>query len=272
MAKSPKTPPQTLPEVIEDDGKDAIFREVDEELRREQMAKIWEQYGTYILGAAALIVIGVGGWKWQEGRRIQQIEAASIRYDAAGQLATDGKADEAQAALAAMAKTGPDGYATLARLRLAAAAVNAGKTDEAVAAYEGVATARGADPLLADYARLQIASLKLDTADWTETQNRLIALTDNANPWRYAARELMGVAAYKAGRFDDAKTFLESLLADRKAPQTISERARIVMGTIVSAELAKPAAIVPPNSAVKAPLTSPANAAKTEPAQADPKK
>jgi Tetratricopeptide repeat-like domain len=87
---------------IEDDGKDAIFREVDEELRREQMAKIWEQYGTYILGAAALIIVGVGGWKWLEARRLSQIEAASIRYDAASQLAVTGKADEAQAALAVM--------------------------------------------------------------------------------------------------------------------------------------------------------------------------
>jgi hypothetical protein len=121
---------------------------------------------------------------------------------------------------------------------------------------------------------LQIASLKLDKADWTESQNRLIALTDNANPWRYAARELMGMAAFKAGRFDDAKKFLETLLADRKAPASIAERARIIMGTIVSAELS-PAAAVPPNSATKADSGAssiPANAATTEPAKADPKK
>jgi hypothetical protein len=268
MAKSPNTP------IIEDDGKDAVFREVDEELRREQMAKIWQQYGTYILGVAALIVVAVGGWKWLEARRISQIETASLNYDAANQLSTDGKADEAQAALAAIAKSGPDGYATLAKLRLASAAVTAGKTDEAVAAYEALAANRSGDPILTDFAKLQIASLKLDKADWTETQNRLIALTDNANPWRYAARELMGLAAFKAGRFDDARKFLETLIADRKAPAAIVERARIIMGTIVSAELS-PAATVPPNSAPKADGSAssvPADAAKTEPAKAEPKK
>jgi hypothetical protein len=269
MAKAPNTPTEVI-----DDGKDAIFREVDEELRREQMAKIWQQYGTYILGVAALIVVGVGGWKWLEGRSIAQIEASSVKYDAANQLAADGKADDAQAALNAIAKTGPDGYGLLAKLRLAALAVNAGKTDDAVAAYEGIAANKSGDPILTDYAKLQIASLKLDKADWTESQNRLIALTDNANPWRYAARELMGMAAFKAGRFDDAKKFLETLLADRKAPASIAERARIIMGTIVSAELS-PAAAVPPNSATKADSGAssvPANAATTEPAKADPKK
>jgi hypothetical protein len=268
MAKTPNTP------MIDDDGKDAVFREVDEELRREQMAKIWQQYGTYILGVAALIVVGVGGWKWLESRRIAQIEAASVKYDAANQLAANGKADDAQAALTAIAKSGADGYGLLAKLRLAAVAVNAGKTDAAVAAYEGIAANKSGDPILTDYAKLQIASLKLDKADWTESQNRLIALTDNANPWRYAARELMGVAAFKAGRFDDAKKFLETLIADRKAPASIVERARIIMGTIVSAELS-PAAAVPPNSAAKADGGSasvPANAATPEPAKADPKK
>jgi hypothetical protein len=266
MAKTPSTPV-----TIEDDGKDAVFREVDEELRREQMAKIWQQYGTYILGVAGLIIVGVGGWKWMESRRVAQIEAASIKYDAANQLAAEGKADDAQAALTAIAKSGTDGYGLLAKLRLAAVAVNAGKTDDAVAAYQGIAADTNGDPILIDYAKLQIASLKLDKADWTETQNRLIALTDNANPWRYAARELMGLAAFKAGRFDDAKKFLETLIADRKVPASIVERARIIMGTIVSAELSS-AAAVPPNSAAKAESSSPADAAKTEPAKADPKK
>jgi hypothetical protein len=269
MAKSPITQADDA-----ETGKDAIFREVDEELRREQLQKIWEQYGTYILGAAALIVVGVGGFKWLEARRIAQVEAASVRYDAAGQLAVDGKTVDAQAALAAIAKTGPAGYATLAKLRLAAVAVNAGKPDEAVIAYEAVAADRASDPILADYARLQISSLKLDRADWTESQNRLIALTDNTNPWRFAARELMGVAAVKAGRFDDARKYLELLISDRKVPPSIAERAKIIMGTIVAAELAKaaPAATVPPNSPAKAPEPVPADAAKTEPVKTEPKK
>jgi hypothetical protein len=269
MAKAPNTPTAAI-----DDGKDAIFREVDEELRREQLAKIWQQYGTYILGAAALIVVGVGGWKWLEARRIAQIETASMQYDAANLLATDGKPDAAHTALTAIAKSGPDGYAMLAKLRLAATAVSGGRAEEAIAAYEAVAASRGGDTILTDYAKLQIASLKLDNADWTESQNRLIALTDNANPWRYAARELMGLAAFKANRFDDARKFLELLIADRKAPASIVERARIIMGTIVSAELS-PAATVPPNSGAKAegsPPSVPADAAKTEPAKADPKK
>ena len=34
-----------------------IFREVDEDLRREQYKKLWERFGSYVIGLAVLIVV-----------------------------------------------------------------------------------------------------------------------------------------------------------------------------------------------------------------------
>ena len=49
---------------------DGLLREVEEELRRERLEKIWKQYGTYIIAAAAAIVFGVLGFKYWESYRI----------------------------------------------------------------------------------------------------------------------------------------------------------------------------------------------------------
>ncbi len=236
---------------------DTIFREVDEELRREQLAKLWQAYGTYMIGAAFAIVVGVGGYQYYLHRNARAIEATGARYDAAAQLITAGKTDDARGALEDIAKDGPDGYATLARLRLAAAAAKAGKIDDAVVQYEALAKDGGADQVLRDFARLQTASLKLDTADWTEMQNRLIELCDNANAWRYSARELMGLAALKAGRLDEARKYMELLLGERNVPPSIVERAKVAMASIVAAELAAAAPPVPAKA--------------VEPAKAEPK-
>ena len=49
-----------------------IFREVDEEVRREQLKKLWDQYGNYLVALAVLIVVGIGGWRaydWWETRK-----------------------------------------------------------------------------------------------------------------------------------------------------------------------------------------------------------
>jgi len=38
-----------------------IFREIDEELKQDQLKKLWKRYGTYIVGLLVLIIAGVGG-------------------------------------------------------------------------------------------------------------------------------------------------------------------------------------------------------------------
>jgi hypothetical protein len=231
----------------------SLFREIDEEMRREQILKIWKRYGTYIVAVAAAIPLGVGGYQLYLQQKQASIEASGAAYDAAAQLLAGGKSDEARAALEKIAKGGPAGYATLAQLRIAAAAAKAGKTSDAIAAYETIGKDRSGDKLLADFARLQAANLRLDQADWTEMQNRLIELTDNANPWRFQARELMGLAAFKYGQLEQARKYYTLLLGQTKVPPSIQERVNVMMAAITAAELSTGAAPVTKTETPKAP-------------------
>ena len=40
-----------------------IFREVDEDIRRDQIKKLWDRFGPYVLGLALLIVLGTAGYR-----------------------------------------------------------------------------------------------------------------------------------------------------------------------------------------------------------------
>jgi hypothetical protein len=218
--------------------KDMLAREIDEELRREQLLKIWEKYGTYILLAALVVVIGVGGYKYNEYRRTQESEATGDRFVFAIRDAAVKKTAEAQKAFEGMVSTGPAGYATLARLRLANAERAAGNTAKAAAAYDAIAKDANVDPLLADFAKLQGAMLRLDTASFTDIKNRLNPLTSEKNAWRYSARELVGLAAFKAGRLGEARTTFQRLLTDRTTPPGVTERARVMLAVVTEAEAA----------------------------------
>jgi hypothetical protein len=229
------------------DQRDSLAREIDEELRREQLLKMWEQYGTYFIAAAVLIIAGIGGFKYYEHRRIEAAEAAGARFTAA---ARGDKKAEAQKALEEVASTAPAGYSALARLRLAAADREAGKTEQAATAFEAIAKQSGLDPLLADYAQLQAAMLRLDSSSWTEMQNRLNDLAADSNSWRFSARELLGLAAQKAGKTDEARTQFQRLLSDRNTPPSIGGRARVMMAMLTEAELAN---APPPAAATAAP-------------------
>ena len=130
------------------DQNESLSREIDEELRREQIAKLWEQYGVYAIAAAAALVIGVGGWKWLEHSRLTTAQALGLRYEVAQTLAEEGKADDARVAFEAIAKEQPTGYQALAQLRVAGAMAKAGKKAEAVAAYDALATENASIPLI----------------------------------------------------------------------------------------------------------------------------
>ena len=97
-----------------------IFQEVDEEVRREQLKKLWDRYGNYAVAAVVLVVVIIAAWRgyqWWEAKKAAESGAA---FEAAVTLAEGGKHADAEAAFAKIVADGTSGYRHLARLREAA--------------------------------------------------------------------------------------------------------------------------------------------------------
>ena len=137
---------------------DSFLREVDEDVRRDQLLRLWQQYGIYLTAVVVAAFLGVIGYQWSESRRAAQAEKVGASYEAATRLAAENKSDEALAAFTAIAKDAPAGYQAVARLRVASAHAKAGRVVEALAAYEVLAKDGSTDELLRDFATLQAAS------------------------------------------------------------------------------------------------------------------
>ncbi|WP_072395710.1 tetratricopeptide repeat protein [Hyphomicrobium sp. CS1GBMeth3] len=245
------------------DKNDALFREVNEELRREQFAKLWERYGTYIILAAVAVIAAVVGSQLWDAHRAANANAAGAEFEAANALLDSGKTEDAAKAFGELVQSGPQGYASLAALSQAGAYLKLDKRTEALAVFDKLAEDASADRLLANFARLQAASLRLGEADFTEMQNRLTPLISDDSPWRFTARELLGTAALKAGNIDEARKTLAPLLADSGLGQAASERVHRLMAKIATAEL---------GASDKAPAAEPAPAAPEAGAKPDAEK
>lgn len=237
---------------------DDLLRQVEEELRRERLEKIWKQYGTFILAGALLIVVGVAGYKIWEGRRAAAAEASGARYEEALVLLNDKKDGSAEKEFEKLAADGVGGYRALSQLQLAGLQAKQGKKAEALATYDALAASSNGDIMLREFARLQAAGLRIGEADFTEIENRLTPLMADTSPWRFSARELLGLAAFKAGKTAEARTILTPLFVDQQTPQSVTERAQIVMAEIAAGEIAKKAGETP---APSPDVTPPANAA-----------
>ncbi|KAB2873470.1 MAG: tetratricopeptide repeat protein, partial [Bauldia sp.] len=190
-----------------------IFREVDEDLRRERYKKLWDRYGSYVIGLAVLIVVATAGYRGWEYWQNRQAQASGDRFVAALKLADDGKHDEAIAALDTLVKDGSGGYPALASFRIAAEKAAAGDDAGAVAEYEAIVARRDAPILVADLARLRAAMILADNASVADLTARIGDLAATGNPWRHSAREILGLAAWREGDMATSRKYFDEIVA-----------------------------------------------------------
>lgn len=205
-----------------------IFDEVAEDLRRERAAKAWKRSAPYVIAVAVLIVAGVAGfrgWEWYTAKRAAE---SGDRFAQALALAEDGKADEAQAALQAVAADAPWGYATLAKFR---AAAELAKQDSAkgVAAFDALAADGALTQDLRDLARLRAGLIEIERADFAAVKQRLEPLAQAGLPWRHQAREGLAFSALGAGDTAEARTWADLALADAQVPPGTRSRVQIII-------------------------------------------
>jgi len=215
------------------DRGDSFLREVDEAVRQERYKKLWDQYGVYALGLAALIVAGVAAYKgwayWQE----RQAQAAGAKFSEALTMLDGADTTKAKDVLALLAEEGPPGYRVLARFQLAAAEAKAGDIDKAVADYDALASDSSVDEIVRGHATLQAAALRLDKTDYAEMERRLKDLAEGDSAWRFSARELLGLSAYRLNDMREAEKQFGALVGDQGTPPNLRERADMMLALIV---------------------------------------
>ncbi len=205
-----------------------LFREVEQDMRREQMAQLWRRYGVYIIATALVIVLGVGGyqgWTWWQSSRAASDGAAFVEASA---LERSGQPDEAVERFSALAEEGTSSYSALSELRLAAIEAAKGETEAAVAAYDSVAESTN-DPMLRGFARIQAATLLVDTVPPAEIEARIGGMRDGASAWRNSARELLALAFFRADDNKQARGLYQELLSDPETPGPMRQRAQMML-------------------------------------------
>lgn len=198
-----------------------IFHEVEEEVRKERYEALWKKYGNVLIGAAALLVVGVAGYQYWLHYDEQRRQAVSARFEAAEQMAARGDVRSEQE-FAAIAQDAPAGYAKLAKLHLANVMLAQGKRDPAVTILRELEN--DSDPVLSGAAKLRLAWTLADSATRAEIDALLTPLSAADSPWRFSAAEVRAYLDLQAGKRTEAIAQYEKLAADAAAPDNLRQR------------------------------------------------
>ena len=208
-----------------------LFDEVDEDVRREQLKKLWDRYSIYIIAGAILIVAAVGGWRGYEYLEAKKAAEAGSAFDAAVELSEQNKHAEAEAAFTKLAATAPSGYRTLARFR-AAAEVATSDPQAAVKIYDAISADRSVGAAEQDLAKIRAAGLLLETATYPTMLQRLEAAAAPEATFRHSARELLALSAWRANDTAATRRWLDLIANDAETPSGLRSRAEALQALL----------------------------------------
>lgn len=210
-----------------------IFHEVDEEVRREQLKKLWDRYSIYLIALAVLVVAGIAGWRGYEYWVAKRAAAAGAAFEAAITLNEQAKYAEAEAAFAKVAADAPEGYRVLARMR-AAGALTQIKPADAIKAYDELAADTSLGTTWQDLAAVRAGMLLVDTASLADMRKRLDPLAEPTRSFRHTARELLALSAWRNHDLAAAKRYLDMIATDAESPVGARARADVLSGLIAA--------------------------------------
>ena len=196
-----------------------LFDDVDEEVRRDQLKKLWDQYSLYIIAGMILIIAAVGGWRGYQYLEAKKAAEAGAAFD------------KAVAAFADLVAKAPFGYRVLARLRMATEVANR-DPQAAAKMFDEIAADRSVGVAEQDLARIRAAQLLLESTSYPNMKERLEAAAAPGANFRHTARELLALSAWRANDAAATRQWLDLIANDGETPPSLRSRAEALQALL----------------------------------------
>lgn len=211
---------------------ETFVREVDENLRRDQMRDFFKKNGSWLIAAVVLFLAASGGFIWWQSYQAQrsgaEVEKLAEIYKDIG----SGNMTQAPQQLDQLSNSGSKAVRASALFARAALALQQGDAKLAIGTYKSVAGDSGLPDPYRHAALVRETALEFDQLKPEAVIARLEPLVKPGEPWFGSAGEMTALAMIKQGRKQEAGQLLVAIARDNTVPQTIRARAGEVAGTL----------------------------------------
>jgi hypothetical protein len=214
------------------DISETFLREVDENLRRDQLRDFFKDYGSWLIAGVVLFLAASGGFIWWKQH---QIERSSAQVEKLAQTYQDigvGKTGQVPQQLDELSKSGSKAVGASALFARAALALQQNDVKLAVGTYKAIAADSSLPQPYRNAAIIRQTSLEFDQLQPQEVIQRLEPLAKPGEPWFGTAGEMTALALIKQGKRQDAGQLFAAIAKDKGVPDPIRTRASQIAGTL----------------------------------------
>lgn len=218
----------TAPKTIQD----SFIDEINEDLKHENLKKIWDKYGLYIIIFVIAAIAAAVSFESIKAWRIRHHQDVSNVYAYAQNLKEMGKYEESNKVLADLQKNGGGIYADIAEMQIANNLVLQNKVSDAIAIYEKMAANKDLNPQVREVAILKLASFKLDNAPAAEIETLLTPVINNNPNWAPIAKSMLAMLAVREKDLNKAKALYEEIASDSNSPDSLKVKAQDMVAVL----------------------------------------
>jgi hypothetical protein len=211
---------------------ETFLREVDENLRRDQLRDFGKRYGGWLIAAIALFLIASGGFIWWQQHNVQlsqkHVEQLAEIFKDIG----SGDTSAAPKQLDDLSQSSSKGVRATAMFTRAALAIQQNDLKLATAKYREIAGDSSLPQPYRDAALIRQTALEFDSLQPQQVISRLEPLAKPGNPWFGSAGEMTALALIKQGQPAQAAQLFAALARDRSVPDAIRARSVQIASTL----------------------------------------
>lgn len=214
------------------DLSETFVREVDENLRRDQLRDFFKTYGNWLIAAVVLFLAASGAFIWWQQHKVQRAEGEVEQLAQIYKDVGTGDTSKAPQQLDELSKSGSKGVRASALFARAAVALQQNDTKSASGIYKSIADDSGLPQPYRDAALVREVALDFDQLQPQEVVARLGPLTKAGEPWFGTAGEMTALALLKQGKKQEAAQLFATVAKDPGVPQAIRARAAQLAGSL----------------------------------------
>lgn len=198
--------------VVDEDFTDAFIREVDEDVKNDNLRIFWNKYGLYVILFVVFCLTLAVSFESLKAWKIRRDQAMTNAYISTLNMKNNGKLNESLVMLKKISEDGNGIYRDIAKLQTVNVLLEQGNKEQAVKALKEIVNNVKINESLRSASSLKLVSLQFDEMTSAQIEETLAPIAEDKN-WAPYAKEFIAMAAIKDNDLEKAKSLYSEILA-----------------------------------------------------------